>query len=294
MFAVLAPLGLAGCGDSADSAESTESAASSEPAAVSTRLQELERRYGARVGVFAVDTANGRTVAHRAGERFPILSTFKTLACGALLREHPLHTGYFDHVVHYTRADLVPNSPATSVHVASGMTVADLCSAAITLSDNTAGNQLLKLLGGPSGFTAALRSLGDPATRLDRWETDLNTATPGDERDTTTPAVLAADYRAMAFGSALAAPERLRLADWLRANTTGAQRIRAGVPADWKVGDKTGTGEYGTANDAAVLWPPGGRAPLVMVILTATTRPDAAPANALVADAARVAAAALQ
>src|SRR5690606_21777875 len=140
------------------------------------RFAELETTSGARLGVFAVDTGSGRTVAHRADERFPMASTFKGLACGALLREHPLSTGYFDQVIHYSAAELVEYSPVTETRVETGMTVRELCDAAITVSDNTAGNQLLKLLGGPEGFTASLRSLGDATSRLDRWETDLNTA----------------------------------------------------------------------------------------------------------------------
>ncbi|MBF6428149.1 class A beta-lactamase [Nocardia cyriacigeorgica] len=251
------------------------------------RFAELETTSGARLGVFAVDTGSGRTVAHRADERFPMASTFKGLACGALLREHPLSTGYFDQVIHYSAAELVEYSPVTETRVETGMTVRELCDAAITVSDNTAGNQLLKLLGGPEGFTASLRSLGDVTSRLDRWETDLNTAIPGDERDTTTPAALAADYRALVVGDVLGAPERDQLKAWLVANTTGATRIRAGLPADWTVGDKTGSPAYGSALDVAVAWPPG-RAPIVIAVLSTKSEQDAEPDNALLAEATRV------
>ncbi|WP_280269950.1 class A beta-lactamase [Nocardia wallacei] len=259
------------------------------PAAAFT---DLETRHGARLGVFAVDTGNGRTVATREGERFPMASTFKGLACGALLHAHPLSSGYFDQVIRYPATDLVENSPETEKHVDTGMTVAELCHAAITQSDNTAGNQILKLLGGPAGFTAFLRSLGDTTSRLDRWETELNTAIPGDERDTTTPAALAADYRALVLGDALAAPEREQLRAWLLANTTGGKRIRAGLPADWQVGDKTGSPAYGGALDVAIAWPPD-RAPLVIAVLTAKSDQHARPDNELVAAATREAVAAL-
>ncbi len=267
----------------------TESAATHPPTTdAAAAFADLETSAGARLGVHAVDTADGQVLAYREHERFPMASTFKGLACGALLREHPLSSGYFDQVIRYGADEIVDASPATSRHLDSGMTVAELCEAAITLSDNTAGNQLLKLLGGPAGFTAFLRSLGDQVSRLDRWETELNTAVPGDERDTTTAAALTADYRALVVGDVLGAPERERLTSWLVANTTGDKRIRAGLPAEWRVGDKTGSPAYGSALDVAVTWPPG-RAPLVLTVLTTKPDRDATADNALVAAAARLA-----
>ncbi|MGV9636297.1 class A beta-lactamase [Nocardia rhamnosiphila] len=256
------------------------------------QFADLEAAHGARLGVFALDTADGRSVAYRDGERFPMASTFKGLACGALLHKHPLSSGFFDRVIQYPRTDLVENSPVTEQHVDTGMTVAALCEAAITVSDNTAGNQILKLLDGPAGFTAFLRALGDTTSRLDRWETELNTAIPGDERDTTTPAALVADYRALVVGDSLAEPERAQLSAWLVASATGGNRIRAGLPAGWKVGNKTGSPAYGSALDVAVAWPPG-RAPLVIAVLTTKSEQDAEPDNALVAAAARAAVEAL-
>ncbi|MFC4126283.1 class A beta-lactamase [Nocardia rhizosphaerae] len=253
---------------------------------------DLAAKYDARLGVSVIDTGYGATVDYRADERFPMASTFKGLVCGALLRDHPLDTGYFDQVIHYTAADLVVYSPETEKHVDTGMTVAALCDAAITLSDNTAGNLLLRLVDGPAGFTAFLREIGDSVSRLDRWEPELNTAVPGDERDTTTAAALAADYRALVLGDLLGEAERAKLAAWLQANTTGAKRIAAGLPADWTVGDKTGTPAYGSALDVAIAWPPN-RAPLVLAVLTTKTTADADPSDELVAEAAKHAVAAL-
>lgn len=249
----------------------------------------LEKQYTAQIGLFAVDTGSGRTVAAGGDVRFPFLSTFKGLAAAALLKAHPLDTGYFDQVIHYTAADLLSYSPVTSTKVAEGMTPAQLAEAAITQSDNTAGNLLLRELGGPQALTGFLRTLGDQVSHLDRWEPDLNTAIPGDERDTTTPAALAADYRAVTLGTALGAPERDRLIAWLKANTTGDKRIRAGVPAGWITGDKTGTGDYGCANDVAVTWPDGARAPLVIAVQSRKPAKDATPSNELVADVTKVA-----
>jgi beta-lactamase class A len=155
------------------------------------------------------------------------------------------------------------------------MTVAELCEAAMTLSDNTAGNLLLASIGGPQGLTAFVRSLGDDVTRLDRIETELNEAAPDDPRDTTSPDAMASDLRALALGNVLSTKSRAQLIGWLAANMTGGKRLRAGLPAGWRVGDKTGTGEQGTANDVAVIWPPD-RAPFV---ITAYLTGAAAPAE---------------
>ncbi|MFC4375067.1 class A beta-lactamase [Nocardia halotolerans] len=248
----------------------------------------LESKYDARLGLSVVDTGSGDTVSYREGERFPMASTFKGLACGALLQAHPLATGYFDQVIQYTPADIVVYSPETEKHIDTGMTVAALCDAAITLSDNTAGNLVLRLLGGPAGFTEFLRTLGDTVSRLDRWEPELNTAIPGDERDTTTAAALAADYRALVVGDALPEPERAQLTSWLRASATGADRIRAGLPADWVVGNKTGTPAYGSALDVAIAWPPG-RAPIVLAVLSTRSEENAEPSSEIVAEATEIA-----
>ncbi|MEV6432028.1 class A beta-lactamase [Nocardia sp. NPDC051463] len=254
-----------------------------------TRLADIEQQHQARLGMFAIDTGSGRTLGYQKDQRFPMLSTFKTLACAALLREHPLDTGYFDQIIHFTEAEVATagGSAVTGPRVDSGMSVSELCDAAITKSDNAAGNQLLKLLGGPQALTQFLRTLGDQVTHLDRWEPDLNTAIPGDERDTTTPAALAADYRALTVGDALAEPERGQLTAWLLASATGATRIRAGLPAGWKTGDKTGTGDYGSANDVAVTWPVGGTAPIVIAVLTTHSDPKAQADNGLVAETTR-------
>ncbi|MFC7425830.1 class A beta-lactamase [Nocardia tengchongensis] len=263
---------LGACGT--DSKNEAAHSGSTTTPATTDALRNLEQQHGARAGVFVIDTGTGRTVGYRQDERFTFNSTFKGLACGALLRAHPLQTGFFDQVIHFTADKLVSASPVTSTRVDTGMTVTELCDAAITRSDNTAGNQILELLGGPQALNDFLRGLGDQTTHMDRWEPDINTNIPGDDRDTSTPAALAEDYRRLVLGDVLAQPERTQLTAWLLANTTGDARIRAGLPADWKTGDKTGSGDYGTANDVAVTWPAGGAAPLVIVVLTA--KPDKA------------------
>lgn len=244
----------------------------------------LERKYGARLGVFAVATGTGASLAYRADERFALCSTFKTLAAAAVLHRHPV--SYLQTVIRYRRADIDSFSPITEQHVATGMTVGRLCDAALRYSDGTAGNLLMRDAGGPAGLTAYLRGLGDRTGRMDQYEPQLNRNAPDDPRDTGTPRSLAADYRAILLGTALPPDKRALIVDWLRRNTTGAASIRAGVPHGWTVADKTGHGDYGRGNDVAVLWPPA-RAPLVLAVLSDRHGYGAAPQLALIADAAR-------
>lgn len=238
--------------------------------ALARRLTAIERALGGRLGVAAIEDGMGRGWTHRAGERFPLCSVFKALACGAVLAGVDAGQERLARRVAVRRDDLVPHSPVTEGRVGSGMTLGELCAAAMTRSDNTAGNLILGRLGGPAGLTAFARSLGDAATRLDRWETALNEAAPGDPRDTTTPAAMAADLRALALGAALSPRSRARFVDWLVDNRTGDARLRAGLPRDWRVGDKTGTGGHGSTNDVAVVWPPGRPAWVVCVFVTDT------------------------
>ncbi|WP_433497944.1 class A beta-lactamase [Sphaerimonospora sp. CA-214678] len=253
-------------------------------------LRALEAVFKGRIGAYAVDTATGKTVAHRSGERFPLLSTFKAVAAAAVLhRARTSDPGLMDRVVRWSRDDLRPHSPITEKHVGDGMTVARLCEAAIRYSDNTAGNMLLKQIGGPAGLTRYLRTLKDPISRLDRWESELNDWNPTEKRDTTTPESMARSLRAITVGDALDAEDRDRLNGWLTANTTGDARIRAGLPEDWTIGDKTGTGgSYGTANDIAVVWPAGAAAPIVMAIYTNRRTADAPGEDRVVAETAAI------
>ncbi|PRX50425.1 beta-lactamase class A [Prauserella shujinwangii] len=246
---------------------------------------ELEREFSARLGVYAVDTGSGREVTHRAGERFAFASTIKALLAGAVLRQRSL--GGLGEVLTYTADDLVSHSPVTERHAGAGMPVRALLDAAVRYSDNTAANVLLDDLGGPEALTAALREIGDDTTRSDRYETELNTAVPGDVRDTSTPRAMATSLRVFVLGDALPPGERAFLTELLRTNTTGDTLIRAGVPAGWPVGDKTGAGGYGTRNDIAVVWPPG-RDPIVLAVLSDRDSPDASHDDALVARAAEV------
>lgn len=249
-------------------------------------LKELERQYDARLGVYAIDTGTGREVAYRDGERFGYHSTFKALEAGAVLRKYSLSG--MNKVVRYSEEDLIANSPITEKHVGTGMTLSELCDAAVRYSDNTAANLLYEELGGPKALEAELRKLGDRVTSMDRIEPGLSDWVPGETRDTSTPRALAEDLRAYVLGDVLRKRERDRLTTWLKTNTTGDEVIRAGVPEGWEVGDKTGSGSgYGARNDIAVVWPPDS-APIVMAILTNRGKADDTHDNELLAEAASV------
>lgn len=259
----------------------------SRTAAAQARLAALESASGGRLGVAAVNLGDQAQLGHRQDERFPLCSTFKVLAAGAILRRSQQDDSLLQRRILYAQGDLVTYSPITGKHLADGLTIAELCAAALQYSDNTAANLLLKVLGGPAAVTAFARSLGDRETRLDRWETELNSAIPGDPRDTGTPAAMMRNLRQLALGDALALPQREQLQDWLRGNTTGAARIRAGVPHGWQVGDKTGTGSYGSTNDIAVLWPPA-RPPIVLATYYTQKQQDADYRSDVLASAARI------
>ncbi|MET8042486.1 class A beta-lactamase [Micromonospora sp. NPDC005215] len=253
-------------------------------------FRRLEEDFDARLGVYAIDTGTGRTVGYRADERFAYTSTFKALAAAEVLDETT--DAELDRVVRYSADDLVTYSPITEQHVAEGMTLRAIADAAVRYSDNTAGNLMLRQLGGPQKFEKELREVGDKVTDPARYETELNEARPGDRRDTSTAAALAQDLRAYAVGDALEPADRDVLNGWLKGNTTGGELIRAGVPDGWVVGDKTGAGGYGTRNDIAVIWPPD-RAPIVLAVLSSSDQKDADYDDALIAQAAEVAITAL-
>jgi len=238
------------------------------------RWKDIEATSGGRLGVMVVDTVNGATSGHRADERFPMCSVFKWLAGAFVLHRVDAGQEQLERRVRYGRDALVAYSPATEPHAGGdGMSIGALCEAAITLSDNTAANLLLASFGGPAALTRYLRSVGDEVTRLDRNEPALNEALPGDPRDTTTPASMARLLQRIVFGNTLSPAGRDQLTQWLLANKTGGERLKAGLPADWRIGDKTGTGRLGSTNDVGIVWPPG-RAPIIVcALLTQTTVP---------------------
>jgi len=246
----------------------------------------LEESFAARLGVYALDTGTGRAVEYRSDERFAYASTIKALAVAVVLAE--TSDAELDTLVRYEASDLLDYAPVTAQHVETGLTLRELCDAAIRYSDNTAANLLLEHLGGPAALDAALTAIGDEVTQVDRDEPELNEALPGDPRDTSTPHALATDLERFVLGDALDPADQATLGAWLVGNTTGDDLIRAGVSTGWTVGDKTGAAGYGTRNDIAVLWPPDG-APIVLAVLSSKDAPDADYDNALLAEATAVA-----
>ncbi|MEV6028850.1 class A beta-lactamase [Streptomyces sp. NPDC052036] len=259
-------------------------------------LRALERAHSARLGAFACDVATGRTVLYRARELFPMCSTFKTIAVAAVLRDLDRDGTFLAKLIRYTETDVTESgyAPVTGLpnNLAGGMTVADLCAAAIGYSDNAAANLLLRELGGPRAVTRFCRSIGDSVTRLDRWEPDLNSAEPGRSTDTSSPLALGRTYSRLTLGDSLDRADRDRLTRWLLGNTTSGNRFRAGLPKDWTVADKTGTGSYGTTHDVGIAWPPG-RGPVALAVLSTKHDSTAPTDEPLVADTAALLAGAL-
>lgn len=244
-------------------------------AAADETFASLEKTSGGRLGLAALDTGSGQTLSWRTGERFAMCSTFKLLLAAAVLQR--IDTGRLkpDQRVVYGAADLVTWSPVTEKYVGVGMEIGALLDAILVYSDNTAANLLLNAIGGPAAWTAFARSLGDDVSRLDRTEIALNTAIPGDDRDTTTPSAMLADLNKVLLGDVLSPASRKRLIDTMAQSTTGTHRLKAGLPEGWRIAEKTGSGGNGTRNDIGIIFPPG-RAPiLACAYFTGSTRPDA-------------------
>ncbi|MFJ3485076.1 class A beta-lactamase [Pseudomonas sp. NPDC090202] len=251
-------------------------------------LAELERRHGGRLGVAIFDSANQRLISHRGDERFALCSTFKCLAAAHVLARVDRKEDDLARMVVYGKEQLVPYSPVTEKHAGEGgLSMGSICEAAVTLSDNTAGNLMLDSFGGPAGLTAWLRSLGDQVTRLDRREPELNENRPDDLQDTTTPQAMLETLRTLVLGTALSPPSRDQLIAWLVSNKTGDQRLRAGLPKDWRVGDKTGSGSNNASNDVAVIWP-STRPPLIATVYYTHAKASAEQINAVIAEVGRL------
>ena len=252
------------------------------------QIAAIEARLGGRMGVAALDTGNGKRLDYRAEERFPMCSTFKFLAVATVLKRMDEKQDQLDRFVSYDAKDILEYAPVTKAHLKEGgMTLGALCEAAIEQSDNTAGNLLLDAVGGPPGVTNFARSLGDQITRLDRKEPELNSAIPGDERDTTTPGSMLADMTRILTADVLSRSSRRQLEDWLQGNKTGETMIRAGVPRNWIIGDKTGRGANGATNDIAILRPPD-RAPVLLAIYSVGSTATANDRAAAIAEVARI------
>ncbi len=246
-------------------------------------IRAIETRLNGRIGVSILNVENGREWQYRADERFPMTSTFKLLACAAVLHKVDRGDETLDRRITFGADDLVTYSPVTEKHVDGGMTIGELCEATLHLSDNTAANLILDVLGGPDALNAYLRDIGDDVTRLDRIEPELNAATPGDPRDTTTPDAMRATLAYLLLGDALSPELRQQLEDWLTGNQVGGPLLRAGLPDDWKIADRTGAGEFGSRAIVAVIWPPEQK-PVIAAVYITQTSASMEERNAAIAD----------
>jgi beta-lactamase class A/beta-lactamase class A CARB-5 len=259
-------------------------AAGFDPAPLEKNVQDAESRLSARIGVAVLDTETGKTFTHRADERFPLNSTFKAFLCAALLEKGEQGEVQPDRRVKIRKEDLVSYSPVTEKKVGSGgMTYLELCDAAITISDNAAANLVLEAVGGPQGLTDYLRGIGDTITRLDRTEPALNEGQAGDSRDTTTPAAAVATLQKLVLGDALSPSARDQLTGWLLDNQVGKATLRAGLPEEWPVADKTGAGGNGSRNNIGVIWPDD-RQPVVIAVYITQTDASFDDRNKAIAD----------
>ncbi|MBK5142502.1 class A beta-lactamase [Budviciaceae bacterium BWR-B9] len=262
-------------------------AAANQTSIIQHNLAELEKSTGGRLGVVLINTADNSKVVYRGDERFPMCSTSKMMVVAGVLKQSETQNDLLSQQVDIKKKDLVSHSPIAEQRLNKKMSLLELSAATLQYSDNAAMNKLLEQLGGPKKATAFARSIGDQAFRLDRTEPTLNTAIPGDKRDTTTPLAMAVSLQKLTLGDALAAPQRAQLIEWLKGNTTGAASIRAGLPTEWVVGDKTGSGSYGTTNDIAVIWPTD-KAPLILVTYFTQNEKEAKSRREVLASAAKI------
>jgi beta-lactamase class A len=236
---------------------------------VVSRLEAIRMRLGGRLGVHVLDTHTGRRFGLDDESRFAMASTFKLLLAAAVLSKVDNGELELTKAIPFGKKDMLSHAPVTSKSLDKGsLTVKELCAAIVEVSDNPAANLLLSLIGGPAGFTRFVRTLGDTATRLDRIELELNSNLPADPRDTTSPRAMVASMEQVLTKKVLTESSRRMLTGWMVTSSTGLARLRAGLPADWKAGDKTGTGENGAVNDLAIVWPPGRKPVLIAVYMS--------------------------
>jgi len=253
--------------------------------ATNKNLDALETSFGGKIGVYAIDTANNHQIQYHAYERFPIQSTFKVMAVASILKQSMKDNRLLQQKIILKKQDLVVWSPITEKNVNSGMTISELCAAALMYSDNTAANLIMKKLGGPSAVTAFARTIGDNTFQIDSFEPELNSS-PDNLDDTSTPKAMGESLKKLTLGNILEQPQREKLVTWMRGNTTGDTRIRAGIPKGWIVADKTGTGDS-ISNDVAIIWPPK-CAPIVVAIYTIQKTKDTARRDDIVASTTRI------
>ncbi len=236
----------------------------------------LENELDAKIGIAIIDLKTNEKWIYNGNTRFPLNSTFKTLACAAMLSKVDRKIESLNRVIKFDNKDLVEYSPITKNNVGNtGMKLSEICYAAMTMSDNTAANLILNSLGGPNKLTKFLRSNGDTKTRLDRYETALNSSAPGDIRDTTTPYAMAKTLQILLFSDILSPQSKQLLSNWMINNRVSKNLIRSILPVNWIIGDRTGAGNNGSRSINAILWPPNRQPVIVNIYITDTTAPFA-------------------
>lgn len=252
-------------------------------ALANTELQNLEKTFDGKIGVYAIDTNNNQIIAYRADERFPVQSTCKVMGVAALLKQSDKNSKLLQEQIHYTKDDLIFWHPVTGVNILSGMSLEALAEAAITYSDNVAMNLIIKELGGPNKVTDFSRSIGNKTFNIEHYEGDLN-SNPAINQDNSTPKDMALSLQKLTLGNSLTQAQRTQLITWMRNNVAGNKRIRAGSPLGWAVADKTGSGDYGIANDIGILWAPTCK-PVVLSIYTVQNKKEAKKREDIIASA---------
>lgn len=240
---------------------------------VQKKLATLEASFGGKIGVYAINTGNNEVIEHRGSELFPVQSTMKLIAVSALLKQSVSNKNLLQEKIHYTKKDLIYWHPITGKYLASGLTLVVLAEAAMSYSDNPAANLIIKKLGGPESVTDFARSIGNNSFHVSHYEGDLN-SNPNTNADNATPKDMAISLQKLTLGNILAQPQKTWLVTWMINNTTGNNRIRAGVPIGFTVADKTGSGDYGIANDIGVIWSSQCK-PIVLAIYTLQSTQDA-------------------
>lgn len=253
-----------------------------------SRVAALENKEGGRIGVAVLDTETGERLNYNADERFALCSTHKLLLAAAVLARIDAGHDALTSRITFNNTDILAYAPVTKKFISQGnMSVAELAEASIAFSDNTAANLLSKRIGGPVELTRFMRALGDDITRLDRMEPELNSNYMDDARDTTTPSAMVNSMQKILVGKILSDPSRTLLTTWLVRNTTGAKKLRAGIPANWMIGDKTGSGSNGASSDVAAIWP-NGKKPLLVAVYYTGSDGNADQQAAVIAEVGRI------
>ncbi|WP_435249650.1 class A beta-lactamase [Vibrio sp. nBUS_14] len=231
----------------------------------SQSIEKVESRVSARIGVAVYDTATNEMWSYKGDERFPMMSTFKTLACANLLYDSENEGLDLESKARVESNKLIAWSPITKEFVGKDISLKDACTATMEMSDNTAANIVLAGIDGPNGLTEFLRSTGDNKTRLNHIEPDLNHARPGDVRDTTTPNTMVKTLNDLVYGNVLSEASKAQLKTWMKDNKVSDGMIRSILPDGWNIADRSGAGAYGSRAITAIVWSET-RAPLIISI----------------------------